>query len=151
MEENKANKNKISKIVIASLLGVNLAITGVLLGLQIHSSVLNNNYQTKYTLYIGTNDKNTYKLEIPFEQCVSKVTEICVKYVDGCTIYEANGYWKDEKSEITNERTIACVLESVEKETVYKICDEVIIALNQNSILVETNNVTSTFYSSAAK
>ena len=146
MENTKSNK--IYKIIITVLVGLNIIVTGILTGFQIKSCVENSAEKTKYTLYVGTNDKDTYKNEIPVETCVTKVTEICTKYTDGCTIYKAAGYWKDEKSAITKEETIVCILEDVKKETVYTICDEIIVVLNQNSILIETDNVVSTFYKS---
>ncbi len=151
--EQTQKKNKLFKIIISIIVGLNLVATCVLLGFKIGDSVSSNNNSdvTKYTLYIGTNDKDTYKAEIPLETCLEKVTEICVKYTDGCTIYKATGYWKDEKGNITTEDTIACILEDIKVETVYKICDEVILALNQNSILIETSNVYTEFYSTPSK
>ena len=145
----KNKKIKIFAIVISSLLLVNMCITGVLLGFQINNNVVSNQYKTKYSLYIGTNDKDTYTQVIPFDTCLTKVTEICTKYTGGCTIYEANGYWKDDTNAITKEQSIVCILEDITKEKVYKICDEIIVELNQNSILIETQNVISTYYSTS--
>ena len=147
--EEKQNKNRIFKIIISVLVGINLAISCALIGVEVSSKnkVDTIGDTTKYTLYIGTNDKDTYKEEIPFETCLAIVTETCVKYTDGCTIFEATGYWKDDKNNITTERSIGCILEDIQKETVYKICDDLIVSLNQNSILIETNNVSTLFYS----
>lgn len=147
--DSKNKKIKIFAIVISSLLLVNMCITGVLLGFQINNNVVSNQYKTKYSLYIGTNDKDTYTQVIPFDTCLTKVTEICTKYTGGCTIYEANGYWKDDTNAITKEQSIVCILEDITKEKVYKICDEIIVELNQNSILIETQNVISTYYSTS--
>lgn len=147
--DSKNKKIKIFAIVISSLLLVNMCITGVLLGFQINNNIVSNQYKTKYSLYIGTNDKDTYTQVIPFDTCLTKVTEICTKYTGGCTIYEANGYWKDDTNAITKEQSIVCILEDITKEKVYKICDEVIVELNQNSILIETQNVISTYYSTS--
>ncbi len=150
----KLNKGKIVTIALASLLGINMVATGIALGKEIslsnqinEISAKNNEYDTKYTLYIGTNDKDTYQPVMEFDECLKKVTEICTKYTDGCTIFEANGYWKDDNDAITKERTIACILEDISLENVHKICDETIIALNQSSILIETSNIITTFYS----
>ncbi len=104
-------------------------------------------YTTKYTLYIGTNDKDTYTQIIPYNECVEKVTKICIKYTGGCTISSAKGYWNDETDTLTYEDTIVVILEDISKEIVYKICDEVIVELNQNSILIETGNIKTDFYS----
>ncbi len=150
MEEKKTNKYKIFAIVITTLLAINMVITGVLLGFQINSNISKQDEQTKYTLYIGTNDKDTYKLEIPFEECMTRVTQICVKHTSGCTIYEATGYWMDDNNNITTERTIAVILEDISKDTVYKICDEVIVSLNQNSILIETGTIKNNYYSTSS-
>ena len=147
MGEKKVDRNKVFKVIIGVLVGLNLVLTTILFGSFISDNIQSKNETTKYTLYIGINDKDTYKEEIPFDECVSKVTDICVEYTGGCTIFEATGYWKDDNNAITKERTIGCILEDIEKEIVFKICDEVIIALNQNSILIETNSVYSTFYS----
>lgn len=147
--DSKNKKIKIFAIVISSLLLVNMCITGVLLGFQINNNIVSNQYKTKYSLYIGTNDKDTYTQVIPFDTCLTKVTEICTKYTGGCTIYEANGYWKDDTNTITKEQSIVCILEDITKEKVYKICDEIIVELNQNSILIETQNVISTYYSTS--
>lgn len=147
MNEKKLNKSKIYAIIVTILLIANIAITSILLGLHINSNKKNHDEKTKYTLYIGTNDKDTYKPVYELEVCRTKVTEICTKYTGGCTVYDAAGYWKDDTDAITKENTLVCILEDIEKETVYKICDDIIVELNQNSILVETNNVTSIFYS----
>ena len=44
----------------AALLACNLIATGVLLGMRMYR---NSNEQMTYTLYIGTNDKDTYQQE----------------------------------------------------------------------------------------
>ncbi len=147
MVEKKVDGNKVFKVIIGVLVGLNLVLTSILFGSFISKNVQSKTETTKYTLYIGTNDKDTYKEEIPFDECISKVTDICIEYTGGCTIFEATGYWKDDNNVITKERTIGCILEDIEKEIVFKICDDVIVALNQNSILIETNSVYSTFYS----
>lgn len=144
-------KNKIFKIILSVIVGINFVITAVLLGFKISDKIKSNKEETKYTLYIGTNDKDTYKEEIDFDTCKEKVTEICVKYTDGCTLFDATGYWKDEKNNITTEKTIGCILEDIKAETVYRICDDIIVSLNQNSILIETSKVNSLFYSTPEK
>lgn len=147
--EEKQSKNKLFKIIFSVLVGINLCVSCALIGVVVSNQNKVNTIgdTTKYTLYIGTNDKDTYQEEIPFETCLTLVTETCVKYTDGCTIFEATGYWKDDKNNITTERSIGCILEDINKETVYKICDDLIVLLNQNSILIETNNVSTIFYS----
>ena len=54
--------------------------------------------------------------------------QICMKYLEGYTIQEVSGSWGDENGIVTHENTIVCYF----YDTVYKIADEVIGALNQN-------------------
>lgn len=160
MDSQQVNRLKNAVIVLALLLVINLGATGYLLsaqgsadGTQVAATeqvatdaAADTLEQTKYVLYIGTNDKDTYQQEIPYDQCVQKVTEICTRYTGGCTLSEANGYWTDDSGEITKEQSIECVLEDVTEEQVRQIADEVLKELNQNSILIETQGITSEFY-----
>ncbi len=147
MEKESLKKFKIFGIIISILLGCNLITTGVLLSNQIITNNVSKEEITRYTLYIGTNDKDTYTQLIPFDTCVNKVRDICLKYTGGCTLYIGNGYWLDDNNKPTKEETIICVLEDISLENVHKICDEVIKELNQNSILIESDNVKNTYYS----
>ncbi len=147
----KKNKILVTLLAISGLFAGGLTSCGQTNADNVSTSSITEDLKTKYTLYIGTNDKDTYKPVMEFDKCIEKVTEICVKYTDGCTIYEANGYWKDEKGEITKEQTIVAILEDITLETVHKVCDDVIVALNQNSILIETSYVGTTFYSTPSK
>ena len=168
MDEKQIKSIKTKIIVLAAAIAVNLALTGVLLSklssidkqmVQVQASVTTETQQSvtaenqqeeatlrKYVLYIGTNDKDTYKQEIPYDQCLATVTNICTNHTGGGTIAEATGFWKDETGAITSEMTIQCILEDIEEEEVYKICDEILEALNQNSILIEKQDVISEYY-----
>ncbi len=166
-QNNQVSRLKTAVIVLAIFLVVNLGVSGYLLSAQMNAGSAATTTeqvatseaadaatgddtgaeeQTKYVLYIGTNDKDTYKQEIPYDECVAKVTEICTRYTGGCTLAEATGYWKDDSGEITTEQSIQCTLEDITLEQVHQIADEVRTALNQNSILIETQGVTSEFY-----
>lgn len=101
----------------------------------------------KFTLYIGTNDKDTYTQLIPTEQAKAIVDDICTKYVDGYTTQIAQGAWCDEKGEFTNETTLIYSFTGVSEKEIALIMDEVLVSLNQNTILVERNNVTYSYYS----
>ena len=149
MEENKNKRNKIINIIVLVIIALNLCVTGYLLGSNISSKVNESKLTTKYTLYIGTNDKDTYKKEYEDSYYYTKVNEICAKYSSGWTLFDAKGYWVDDKNVPTNEMTIGCILEDISKENVYKIADDIIVSLNQNSVLIETDNVTTTFYSTS--
>lgn len=129
-------------VLFAVLLVGNLVATGIL-----SKESKDSDGQTKYTLYIGTNDKDTYRQEIPLDECRRIVTEICTRHTGGCTLVDAAGYWTDDAGAITSGQTIQCVLEDITEEEVRTIADEVLAALNQGSILIETQRVSGCFYS----
>lgn len=101
----------------------------------------------KYVLYIGTNDKDTYKQIIPTEDAIQKVSEICKKYVTGYTVSQSKGGWVDETGTLTEENTLVYSFSGVNESAIKSIMDEVLISLNQNSILVECQDITYTYYS----
>ena len=101
---------------------------------------------SKYVLYIGLNDKETYTQLIPTEDAKQIVNNIVVKYVGGYTVYDANGGWKDETGTLTEENTLVYHLNGVKEQEIISIMDEVIAALNQNSILVERHSLSYTYY-----
>ena len=104
-----------------------------------------------YTLYVGTNDKDTYKQEIPTERARQVVEEICTKYIGGFTVQDATGIWTDEKGVITHENTIVCYLDDIDEETLHRVCDEIRSALNQNTVLIQKEYTQLDFYSGMAE
>ena len=98
--------------------------------------------EIEYTMYIGTNDKETYQLEMSLDDARSIVHNTMMDHFsDGFTMYDANGVWRDEYNFVTLEYTFVCVLEYAEKTEVYKAADELITKLNQNTILIVSNSV----------
>ncbi len=101
----------------------------------------------KYTMYVGLNDKDTYEQIIPTDEAKSIIDKICLNYVEGYTIQDAKGVWADEIGESTHENTIVCYFSDTESDAIYKIADEIIKELNQNTVLIEKNYVVTDFYS----
>ena len=102
----------------------------------------------QYVMYVGTNDKDTYKLEMGTEEAKDIVDSVCLKYFPyGYTLQEATGAWTDEKNNITHEYTLVCYFDGADKETVHKAADELIEKLNQNSILIEQDTISIEYYS----
>ena len=159
MEEIRNNNfNKVMMVIVAVVLVLNLAFTCFMFGKQVENSKSiqhinkemtekTKNTETRYNLYIGTNDKDTGQQKYPIEQCRQIVTDICKKYSSGCTLLDATGYWTDESGESGTEQTIECVLDGITKDKAYQIADECIKQLNQSTVLIETNEVDSEFYS----
>lgn len=101
----------------------------------------------QYVMYVGTNDKDTYKPEYTQEEARDIVDRVCLRYFGGYTLQEAGGVWTDEKQNITHEYTLVCYFDDADKETVYKAADELIKKLNQNTILIEEGEITIDYYS----
>ena len=100
----------------------------------------------QYVMYIGTNDKDTYEQLIPNDEAREIVNSICKKHVEGWTSSDSKGGWVDEKDMLTQEATLVYTFIYVEESQVIAIMDEVMEALNQNSILLERRDVSSVFY-----
>ena len=106
--------------------------------------------QKKYTMYLGTNDKDTMIQEIPTEKIREEMHAICMKYVDGYTVTAAEGYYRDKDNLITHETSLIYVFIDADIHAIQKIMDEALVKFNQGSILLEENHVNSIFYSSAS-
>ncbi len=106
---------------------------------------------TEYTMYVGTNDKETYQLEMPLEDAKNIVHNAMMdQFPDGFTMYEARGVWRDEYHVVTLEYTFVCIAETSDAAKVYKVADELLVALNQSTILIVANAVhTADFYQGA--
>ena len=98
--------------------------------------------ELEYTIYIGTNDKDTFQLEIPLDEARSIIYNTMINYFsDGFTMHDANGVWKDENNDITLEYTFVCIIENADIDEIHKAADELILKLDQNSILIVSNRV----------
>ena len=60
---------------------------------------------------------------------------------------EANGGWVDETGTLTEEISLIYTFTDAEEADIISIMDEVLAVLNQNSILVERQDRSYTFYS----
>ena len=102
----------------------------------------------QFVMYVGTNDKDTYKLEITKEEAREIVDEVCLRlFPYGYTLQEATGAWTDEANNITHEYTLVCYFDGADIGTVHKAADELIEKLNQNSILIEHKLINIDYYS----
>ncbi len=99
----------------------------------------------KYTLYIGLNAYDTGKPTYPVAEAKKIFTEIADKFISGCTLYEADGYWRDG-DKVYKEHTLVCVIVDEKPEIIKKVMDAAIEAFRQSSILIEINETDSAFY-----
>lgn len=103
--------------------------------------------QNKFTLYLGTNDKDTLKQEISTETIREQMHEICIKYVDGYTVWNVDGYYRDNRGNMVHENSLVYVFVDAPIDSIKKIMDEALTAFNQESILLEDSKGRSIFYS----
>ena len=148
---DKMKKNK-AIILISIILFINM-VAICLLGVKVYqlNGQMKIDETTKYVMYVGLNDKDTYEQIVPTDEAKNIIDRICIKYVDGYTIQDAKGVWADEIGKSTYENTVVCYFSDTDSETVYKIADEIIKKLNQNAVLIEKNQVVTDFYSSIGK
>ncbi|MCL2216014.1 MAG: hypothetical protein FWB91_03220 [Defluviitaleaceae bacterium] len=144
--------------VVIGLLAVNLALSVIILaylfipytGAEAEDDIGGIPFYTlmdgRHVLYIGLNDRYTYYQIIPTEEAVEIVTEIVARHVSGWTMSMAQGGWIDEHGILTQEYSMVWTFIGAEEEDIRGIMREVLVALNQNSILVERSDVTSVFY-----
>ena len=141
-------KNKKGVIILTVLLLVNIGLTAAL-GFAVYRlshEREEDNKTTQYVMYVGLNDRDTYTQLISTEEAKQLIDEICFRYLDGYTIQDAAGSWVDEKGNATREQTIVCYFNGADKAVVYKIADEVIDRLNQNTVLIERDEIETDFY-----
>ena len=102
--------------------------------------------QKKYTMYLGTNDKDTMQQEIPSEKIREEMDKICMKYVDGYTVTTADGYYRGKDNEVFHETSFVYVFIGTDIYALQKIMDEALVKFNQESILLEESDTKSIFY-----
>lgn len=138
--------NKKHSIIIILLI-VNLAVTAALCFVVLQTGSSPALDQVKYTMYVGTQDRDSGEQIMAVEDAKAIIDSICMKHLDGYTLQDANGTWTDPNGRVTHENTIICHFDHADRDAVYQIADEVIEALNQSSVLIETDAVHIDFYS----
>ena len=101
----------------------------------------------QYVMYLGTNDKDTYEPYGTPEEAKAKVDEVLTKHFEGFTIQDAMGGWTNENGTVDHEYTVVIFLSDTTLEKVHEAADDLIRAFNQSSILIQTNQTRTEFYS----
>lgn len=97
----------------------------------------------KHTLFIGLNDKDSKQQEISTLDAFKTVLNITKKYYDGGTITESKGFYTHNSGEITIETSLVLSILFADIEKTLKLIAEVKQALNQESIALQTETITS--------
>lgn len=141
------------KILLPTLLVIDLLLTVALIVFLVLThpgaelSLKGEAEEIEYTLYIGLNDKDTATQKITTEDARAIVDEICLKHVGGFTSLEAQGGWTDDEGVIVRENTLVYVFYGADEAQITAVMDEVLIALNQSSVLMRKETVQTTYYS----
>lgn len=137
-------------IVIIAIAAISLCCSAVCIGFVAADYVKDKAEEEassiQYVMYVGTNDKDTYAPFCSEAEAVEIIDHICLKYFEGYTLQEATGSWVDELHNATHEYTVVCYFDGAKKEDVYKAADEILVALNQSTILIESNKIIMDYY-----
>lgn len=99
----------------------------------------------KYVLYVGMNDKDTKTQKITVLSAREMIMNtITAAGLSGATISEAVGVYKHEDGTIITEQTLRVEILFAADGQIKEICDTLKTALNQESIAVEKQIISST-------
>ena len=101
---------------------------------------------SKYTLYIGLNDKDAGGQIVGTEYAMEEANTIVGKYASGFTRFTAYGGWTNKDGSMGHENTIVYIIYDISEKDLQKILDELLETLNQSSILVEKEDVSHIYY-----
>lgn len=98
----------------------------------------------KYTLYVGLNDKDSKLQEVSTVDAYKIIVNICkTSGLDGFTIGEATGFYVHEDGEVVTEKSLRIEILFATEKQVNNIIKQVKLALNQESIVKQVEEVTS--------
>ena len=101
----------------------------------------------QYVIFLGTNDKDSYEPYGTPETVKAKVDEVLTKHFEGFTIQDAMGGWTNEGGTVDHEYTVVILLSDTTLEKVHAAADDLIRTFNQSSILIQSNETRTEFYS----
>lgn len=95
----------------------------------------------KFILYLGLNDKDAKNQKITTKQAFKKCNDLLLQYVDGATVYQANGIYKHLNGQTVTEKTFIIELLFTNKTTVLKISNDLKKLFNQESIAIQEESI----------
>ena len=102
---------------------------------------------SKYTLYLGLNDKDTFEQKISTEDAIEKANKICAAHSGGYTQFTAKGGWTNDDGTLGHENTLVYMIYDIEDSDLKAMLDEFIKEFNQSSVLVEKSDSAHIYYS----
>ena len=105
----------------------------------------NKNKIIKYSLYLGLNDKDTKTQKIDTLEAYKILCNLLKSYnVEGFTVYNAHGFYVHDDGTFTVEDTLKVELMFIDEITIDNIIKQLKIIFNQESIIKQVEEVTST-------
>ncbi len=100
----------------------------------------------QYVLYLGTNSKDSNTPYGTPEECKDKVDEVLSKHFEGFTLQEAFGGWTNPDGSVAREYTVVISLSDTTSDKVHAASDDLLKEFNQSTILIQTNETKTEFY-----
>ncbi len=100
----------------------------------------------QYVMYVGTNDKDTDEPVCTPEEAKERAADILVRHFGGYTIQEAYGGWEDNGVRY-REYSLVVYLSDTDIDSVHAAADDFIKEFNQSTILIQSNQTRTEFYS----
>lgn len=99
----------------------------------------------KYSLYLGLNDKDTKTQKIDTLEAYKILCNLLKSYnIEGFTVYNAHGFYVHDDGTFTTENTLKIELMFINEKTVDDIIKQLKIIFNQESVIKQVEEVTST-------
>ncbi len=137
-------------LTIISVIALGLSIAALIIVSKPQDSSNENAGDIQYVMYLGTNDKDTNEPVFEPEEAKEKAKEILIDKFGGYTIQTAEGGWIDN-DKIYQEYTLVIYLSDTDMDQVHTAADQLLETFNQNSVLIQSNNTTTEFYSGSNK
>jgi hypothetical protein len=141
-EKSKAMLHGKFIVVIVILLGANLCFTAWLAMRNLSpaeqsGAELDLNAAEQTYLFIGTNDKDTHRAEIPFDEAKAVATEVLAEHgITDFTTWDAQGGWLGSDGVAISEQTIVYILYTQDETLLRSIADAMCRRLNQSSVSI---------------
>ena len=148
----KENKNMTGKLaLIIGILALALAVAAFVIALvkpcKDNTKEADDGTDTQYVLYLGTNDKDTNQPVYPPDEAKEKAKAILIDSFGGYTIQDANGGWIGDDGTEYQEYTLVIYLSDTDLDKVHAVAAKFIKEFNQSSILIQSNQTKTEFYS----
>ena len=101
----------------------------------------------QYVMYLGLPDKNEDGTEFTDAQAKDLLETILVRHFSGYTIQNALGGWTEDDGTYDHENSLVIYLSDTDMEHVKEAADELLKEFDQHTILIQTNETVTEFYS----